>query len=446
MASADGYTFFKGMSREDENRTVDTWKAGRRMQRMFEEDVKRSAELRAKAAEGRAQDKFNLEMHEHQMKERAQAGLTELAGKNLENFAGLGLTLANDKTMTFEQKQALLAQNMAMIQSGLNAVAGTNPQLAAPWTAMFKELNIVAEKIIDPKIASQNEAESLKAQFDAIITKGKIAAVMDRDVRNAVVSSSLFNHSPILSLQTLPGVKKLANILNGKEVPDILVEPKSTLDYVKASTDRLNDPKTSKEDKEKLKSELSTVNGAILKATGSSSSIDPKELKELTSYYASSQFGKLAKEGLLPPEELANAKRVLQIQYEPLVTEAVMNVLNTPLPAGDSNPTGKLKTLDLLDVKMEGSRVVFMPKPTLEGKELFKQVDRMKVLKKAEAGLNQLVQMGAHLNGTMDYGKVWEENKHLFMPGVFPDPAVKPDSGTKQSAPTKSASNQWWRE
>ena len=48
-------------------------------------------------------------------------------------------------------------------------------------------------------------------------------------------------------------------------------------------------------------------------------------------------------------------------------------------------------------------------------------------IKEAEGALNQVIRIGAHMEGTTDYAKYWENNKHLIMPSIYPDPAkLKP--------------------
>jgi hypothetical protein len=48
-----------------------------------------------------------------------------------------------------------------------------------------------------------------------------------------------------------------------------------------------------------------------------------------------------------------------------------------------------------------------------------RHADRLKQLQLAEDGLNNILRMNAHMDGTTDYTKYWEDNKSKLLPGVF---------------------------
>ena len=52
-------------------------------------------------------------------------------------------------------------------------------------------------------------------------------------------------------------------------------------------------------------------------------------------------------------------------------------------------------------------------------------------LKGAQILINQALRAGAHLDGTTDYKKYWEENKHEMFPALFQAPVKKAEAAPK---------------
>ena len=94
---------------------------------------------------------------------------------------------------------------------------------------------------------------------------------------------------------------------------------------------------------------------------------------------------------------------------------------------GGNSKTGaveRVKVLDAVDIKFSGSGVVFEAKASrdLSPAEAVSQRTMLEGLRSAQVGLTQLIHIGAHMEGSTDYRKFWEANKHVYMPNTFPDP------------------------
>lgn len=473
-ASNMGYTFYAGMSEDAVNKTIDAYKYARRMEYEFDQSAKRNAELRAQRGDSRAEQSHLISVQQYQDKENAVVALRTLADRNFDAMVALGNDLTQNTSMQPEQKMMLLQSNLSLIKAGLQAVAGSNPQLAEGWGRIFDEMATLQQKMLDPKAKAQGEAETLKAQYDALITKGKIMAVTsDPNLYKVVLTSSLFPNETILT--TLSASSTAANwLLNasigveGKEVKwlaPLVGSPHEQVTY-KGFSDALRKAQASGDTK--ATAEAANVANVFLRDIAKNGGdVDAKSLKQASAFYASSEFGKLAKEGKLNREQLEGAKTVFQLNYEPAVKQAIMDRLTKPTDSGGT------KLLDTVDFRLSGDRIKIESKGTASNvgvnianrvKDLTNplgtianQFQTNRELSKVEEGLNQLIHMGAHLEGHTDYGKYWEANKHLLLPGLYPAPADSGDDkskqspgkgGTKQQSTGKitTASSNWWEQ
>jgi len=178
----------------------------------------------------------------------------------------------------------------------------------------------------------------------------------------------------------------------------------------------------------------------ILKQTGQAldRGADSQSLKGMAAFFASTEYGTFAKSGKLDSVAAGAAKKTFQMLYEPTVVKAVTERLNQTLDAGVTSklPTSKktgetvpTKVGEVVNIVFTGSGITFesKQKSNLNYSEVQSQKSTLESLRSAQLGVNQLIHIGAHMEGSTDYAKHWEENKHIYMPSVFPDPArLKP--------------------
>lgn len=443
-ATAVGYVTWGGMGEEAENAVIDAFNAARRFEDNFKRQSMVNAEERAQNAEGRAQQTHMYSVEDRIYKEQALQGVLGVVDKNVDALYKTGLALINDVNMPYEEKVMRHQANINRVRVGLLSVAGKNPELAAPWERLINDMDAVTQKLLDPKVKSANEVELLKNEYQSLMYKSKLAIVADPKMRKAVVATELFKDTGLITLTNSPTLKAFLD--SGGSVEDSIANlaqagtgqgakplvghagEKVNLDLYQKSLRNLTSGKIPPEKREQSTLEAINIGNQILSETAEAGKAnDPKVLKNLASLYASSEFGKLAKEGKLDRNTLQNAKNVFQMTYDGAVSEAVLSKLEQTLPNGDTNPDGKATIMDEINIRFSGSGVVFENKNKASGAELMRQYDRKKDLDKAADGLNTLIQLHAHLEGTTDYGKYFEDNKHRLLPTVFPDPVkLKP--------------------
>lgn len=436
-ASQMGYTFYTGMSKELEMKMIDSSKTTVRVQRETEEGYRRNAELRAAASEGRAVENHVIQMQNYQDKENATKGLLTIADKNFDTLGSLGKDLMDNPSMTFEQKQLIYNENVSRIKTGMLAIASTNPELARPWQQLVEDMQSTFIKIADPKAKAEGELASLKTLYDSQQYKAKLLVTSDPKVRNAVAITSLFPNNPtLLTLATDPVlVSVLADYglgpsqAGGQKTP-VVGQPneKKALNTIKGALKSLSDG-TAVGEKAKLGNEaVNTVNEVLRQNATMQGPISAPMLKDLGAFYSSPEFGKLAAEGQLDSATMQNVKNVFTANYEPVVIGAIQNRLEQvelkPSVKDMGNAPGK-KLYETVDIRFNGSGVSFVDKPGTS-RTLSTMVTKNN-LEEAASGLNSLIRMGAHMEGTTNYAAYWEANKHYLLPSVFPDPVkLKP--------------------
>lgn len=435
-AASAGAIFTAGMAKPAEDAIIQAHKTNVRAQQELEQMYKANAEMRA-------QGTYNATVAERDAKEMGIRVINDVAGANMSAFQALGSTLVNDvkagKT-TPEQAQMLLTERFSNINGAIVSAARLNPELAAPYRTLFNEANDVYKRMLDPKTS----AENLENELKSITTRMKIAAYADPKFAAVATTSNILGNNPnltfISSAVTTETVARLGASFAGFK-PQVVgnpdVEPE-TLNILKAGLQQLKDPATRNVDKQKVEAENSV--NEILKQTGQQLSlgVPPEQLKGVAQFFASPEYAGFVGSGKINPENAQAAKMTFQQLYEPTVIQGVQQKLETVLttvseyggpgniagrPAGAPPPTPPKKTLlkDAINVNFTGAGVQFELK-NVAGLSQMERVDqRRKVqeLQTASKAVNQLIHIGAHMEGSTDYAKYWDTHKHIFMPQVY---------------------------
>lgn len=437
-AAKVGYHFYDGMSDEAKNATLATFRTSRRVEDDFRQATQRAAEERAQRGEQRAEATFNMSLADYQAKEQASRGTREVFSANIDQIAAV----ANDLEMQIKKGRnpmdALQDHNMNMIRvnSAIQAIAGKNPELAAPWIKISADLNKVISERLDPRVKSGDEATMLDNRYKSLITAAKLAAVeTNPQIQRAVVASELFKGDPMVGIFASVPIKEftMGVVGNSPNVPQVVGTPndKALFGQLKQGLTDLYSGKV--ENKEKATEEATKLLNKTLEQTKSleTGAYDPRVLKEAGAFYASSEFGKMAVSGRIDKETARNAQVVFMTKYDPQVRQAILNTLESTLPRTEQTGTAT-HVGDNIAIKMVGNNIVFENKQPLERPSSVAQMDKFgqdpystrsdknaAQLNAAAKGLDQLIRMHAHLEGTTDYAKYWEDHKHELMPGVF---------------------------
>lgn len=436
-ASAKGFQFYSGMSEQATAATLDAYKTGLRVEAQFKQDTERAAETRAQGADERAKGTYTMSVDDHVAKENAANGAREVASKNFDALTASAQDIVNKMksgTLSPESAQALHASNVSRIQAGLLAISGKNPEMAAPWIKLFGDIDSNIKAQLDPTKKSADDLKLLQDRLQTLIVNGKLAAVeKNPKMLKAVVSSQLFPGEGMVTLANAPVVRDFM-LSSGGNDPSLPPAPQivgtkddaAAFKNVKDAVKKLNTMPADQKVKATVEA-TNIVNTLLDQTTKVDGSMNPASLKEASKFYASTEFGTMALAGQINKQTASNAQRVFQVQYEPAVKSAIIQKLEVEVAPGE--PLSRT-----VGMKLVGGNVVFEQKPikmpAVSGIHSFIEagmkgndvVAGKADLKDAEAGLNQLIRMHAHLEGTTDYAKYWEDHKHELMPTIFPDP------------------------
>ena len=437
LAIQRGFVFPEGMSKESQDSQILAATTSVRAEAALSEMYKSNAEKRA-------QGTFDAGVAAKEEKDMGFKLVNEIAGTNLTAFQDFAKTTSDAVRagkMAPEMAQAVLTERFTNISGALQAAARTNPELAAPYRSLFDSVYKIGQQMSDPK----SNLEALEAQLKEQQTKMKLVAMAKPETAALIVANQLMPNN--LALQTRVGAIELLAVLSSKPVGDKSFTPqfigdvaveKETLDLLKKG---LNDLKSGKiSNKEIATIQASNSVNQILKQTSEliNRGVPPETLTGVASFFASADYAGFVAQGAIDKDAAGAAKKAFQILYEPAVVQKVQERLNKTLDrepvsrslnrpwlgSNRSEAVERIKVLDVVDIKFSGSGVIFEAKDskTLSPVEVISQRQILEGLKSSQAGLTQLIHIGAHMEGSTDYGKFWEANKHVYMPNTFPDP------------------------
>lgn len=277
-------------------------------------------------------------------------------------------------------------------------------------------------------LTGEMSKETLDNQNFINLGKQKLLITSDPEDAKIIAVTNLFPHA---DLTTMP-------VVNSRVVKMI----GSNADTTTKPADILPDTDSGKQDTQTylnlLKSNLTASNnGSLLNKEATAVEIDsnisnvlkgidayslsatnPKEYNQVVDFLASPEFGKYSSlKGGLPADSATGAKQVLQANYENQVIPLLKQAWDQSKtgPVGQVNigrnqiPTGStLNTTDVIKPTFTGSGVSFQVSPgvtdqrtRLKAADLNKQVAPV---------LNKLIRMSAHLEGTQDYKRIYNDN------------------------------------
>ena len=424
QAQARGFIFTPGMSATAQNDQIVAAKTGVAAELRLSEFYKAQAEKRA-------QGTYDQAVSQREEKDMSLKIINEVASTNYEAFQSFSTSLAADVKsgkIAPDAATAQLSARFANISGAIQAAARTNPELAAPYRSLYQGMYDVAQKLLDPK----SQAEDLENQLKILQTKMKLVAMGDPQVAAAVVANQLLPNNANLALSSAPaGIRAIA-ILSGKPVtekgftPQVIGDPASEPDYLKLLKNGLQSIKAGKvQDNPAAMTQATNSVNHTLKQTGElmNRGVEAKELKGVAEFFASAEYGDFAKSGTVDPQANQTAKKVFQLVYEPAIIKGVqekLNSLKSRTATGTVDGPTSNSILEAVDIKFTGAGVVFTPKNSgLTDQEVGGQRKTVEELRMAQQAVNQLIHIGAHMEGTTDYAKYWEDNKHIYMPQVY---------------------------
>lgn len=431
-AQADGVEFYSGMSKTAEDALLRAHASSVRMQKQFEQQVKMNAE-------SRAQGSWDKEMRDAQLKDQSLILLNDLAGSNLESSRAVAIDLKQQVASgkkTYDQARMDLAMHFTRINAGLTAAAGKNPDLGGAYTRMFGDLQKASEALLDPKA----DAANLQGQIDSIVKMQSLSALQrDPVLQRSVSAAELFKGSP-MALQTALGTNAnvttaVTQMISGSQfVNPVVGNTQVEAGVYNTLKSGMNDA-TRNAGNTQFNTELNRGVTSVLNQVGNQAgTANAASLQEAAKFVASPEYGQWVKSNPVDPQVQVNASRVFKTQYEQVVVKGIEQQMDAAfsqqpaMPAagvlkrsmgGESVTVEAIKPENLV-VNFNGGGVTFglkdVPNDPVAQRNAKATVDS---LNKAQKAANELIRMGAHLEGSTDYAKHFEDNKHVYFPKLF---------------------------
>lgn len=439
-----GLVFFPGMSKKAEDANI------KAMQAEVVAEKKLAAFYKEKEYE-RSTGEYNEKVAERQRKELSVETINSIAGTHLPAFQQFGASLGEQVSsgkLTPEAAQIQLGERFGNIRASIIAASRTNPELASPWQSVFGELNDLNKKLIDPKM----KAEDFKSQYDILLNKAQLMAVSkDPRVLAAASLNKMMPMNAAVAAQSTEAAQSAFNIIattpyNGKDFVETVVgNPSVEAGVLTLAREGLKSLQGGKiEQKDIAEVQASNTVNTLLKQTGAllDRGVETSQLRGMAELVASTEYGKYVTSGKVDAEANFFAKRVFQLSYEPAIINGIQKKMQDNLygQAAFGQPQGAPKTVDsAVDIKFTGTGVVFIPKTVakMDRVEVQSQREAVASLATTQRAINQLISIGAHMEGHTNYKKFWEENKHIWFPTKFDQPENK-TSGSPNPARNSS--------
>lgn len=389
-------------------------------------------------ADAQSNVRFDQEQSERAIKKAATGALNKIGGKVFESYLAQAKAisdrvLSSDPDYGEEQGRADLIDLENRHIAIINSMSDDNPQLANVWRDQYQAI--------------------ARANLDIITTRGEAGA---RDINRHT------NMAAIVAAQDNPDLINLASIrpwigdnnltshiLSHEVATSVLLRTvgqdmsdtgAGSANFVANKDDKVVEDLSFAFIKEGLKSVRTGLgndqaeakagyfqaanNVLVMIGERTSGNLSAEDFKETADFLASPEFAFFVKEGGLNAESAEIASRVFKQVYSSNIDGQVKKFMQSELPAKVDGRT--LRYSDVISIEYRDGRVRLTPKqitpddPQGNVQEIARNINSSVRLQ--ERAINQNVRIGAHLEGTTDYRKFWEENKDILMPYVFKDP------------------------
>lgn len=383
--------------------------------------TKRAAEARAVSSEERAAFDHNLKIQTGQL-------LSQIGSNSFQQFDSLSKELIAEVERGGDAPSAIakLESFYAVIDRDLTAAAGLHPSLAADWRKMFEGVKKTTSDFMSGKVSR----EVYDNQYSEIESKSALAA-LNADptfVKMLALSKLTRGNIPALFLDANKAAIAVNFTLKDGEVivnrtPE---EQKAATGFISNAIDSVRKGMFG-DDEAEAKEQIIQGNKNVLSSIEASQvyRATPQKLKPIMDYVRSPQFGYAIENGLVPKEEGAVAIEVFRKTYESPLRKEINKKLSEDFVFGGTLEGKAQPFSSLVDVVFEGNGVTFKAikdRPYMN--QFTAQTHRQFIneLNSSKKALNDLIVIGAHLSGTTDYKTYWEDNKHILLPDIYPDP------------------------
>lgn len=433
------------------------WQAASVM-KQSEESLKRLTAsqnyVNAGKGEARAEEKHLSEVEKRHQEATAEAGMRDMVVTNYDAFA----SYVKDKLKeadTPEQMQnakLLIGERLNDIRAAALAQPGT-AKIMENYLTPFDSLAKFAIEQMKPGM----KLETLQQQFNEKIAGAKLVFLQDPETLAAVAGNALVSNAPMAlgraQVAITRGITAVTSALSSTplyKLPPIVGTSgqQATYDAFSEAMKKLQSG-TVTGDQTKLSTELGNGLSVILRQTeamGNDKQVNPADLGKVMEFFSKDEFGAAVKAGTVPVEATAGAFKALTV-YSEAVVNRITQDLNASVTQARPRQTASSVADHIKDIRFEGGKIVLVP---VDGP--YNERDQRKtadIFDKSGAALTRLIRVGAHMEGTTDYGKWWNENRHRIMPTVYADPKefpagfVNPKTGWKFKGGMFYNKNNW---
>lgn len=435
LARTNGAIIYPWMNKQQKETAISGVESTQATLKAYELSLKVNAEARAVGVEGRAVSSEARTVEDKQRKDDSVRLINDLTGLHMKSLGSTVQGIAEQVrsgALTPEAASLQLQESFAGVNATLQSAAGVNPELATSYRSLFNGLQKAGEEAITGKLSADDTAQKLKLTLD----KAKLVILADPETRNVVATSQLIGQNAEVALRIGGVITKTLARLGSQDItsqdysPQVIGNPdveKGSLEFTKKALDKLNNkgyadnPKAEKE-------AINTVN-QFLKQAGdlaANPNVKPdyKKFTEMAKFLASPEYGTFAKSGKLSVEAATAAKYTFQSSYATVIQGAVAERLQSAVNTswfGGAKDSKELGVSEVVDVQFSGAGITFVPRSIkgLSEDAVKGQNKSISDLTTSRDSINQLIRIGAHLEGSTDYAKYWEDNRQLYLPQIY---------------------------
>jgi hypothetical protein len=458
-ALSHGFYLPPDASDKDVQKTLQMVAANKTETDNFQRSRAVAEEERASQGNVRAENTFAREAQDRQQKEQAFKTIGSVAGNYTQNFSDMATDLkakvASGKMSLEEATNAYNAQYTS-ISAQIAAVETSAPgqNTGAAWTKTFDAIHATGLKMLDPKNAADKSEDELKlitnrAQIQALTRNPELLQAATANKLLPGVAASLLTSNALWG-QTMLSLSGMAYNPTNKsvEVNALIGHEKGTsgkdlergmYGVAIENANALKNGDTDPDRKAQTKNLMDNTLAAVTKA-GSDPNVTASDLADATRYMAEPAFGFATTSGLLDSRAMEGAKKAWQYSYSSQVVKQVGAKFSEGIPGNfmqqgiatdqgnipDNMAAAPKSLADIIEPTMVGDHLMFMPKKGYAVNSSY-AASSASDMKGITEGLNQVIRAGAHLEGSTDYKKYWEENKSRLLPQFYASPtALKP--------------------
>lgn len=381
--------------------------------------VTREAEERRKLrAEVREEESFVMKRKEFVDEQNAQEGVQQLGKAGLPVLNELSNQIASEWGKPGVDQNLLMTRwdaNINNWKANIAATAGKYGAASAGWNAIVDQIDKSFKDRISGKVPTETAKNNATRLMD-IATSGILAdpAVADGFARLKLAPNamdSLLNYTKDKTV-----LSRMFGVMTSEKAPVDMNKKEDLQALARSYKEIVADATLDPVEKGKVRANV-TNNLLVGLSNSMTAGSDPNALRDAIGIIKSPTFLEDLKSGKINQTAYNAAKHAVNSQYNQPVTTQLTSKFKEPMSV-----FGGRTALDVFDIQVGPDGLKLAPKLQFFGSpDLVMGVSQIAASEKA---LNDLIIANAHMSGTNDYQKYWEENKGILFPNVWIHPSV----------------------